>query len=157
MYTQISKPKKHIEAHCMDMNLFGFMFNSTIKLTVLCSSIPCLVTFTIKTLNRNFMLSAWVDGCLGIHFPQSRGRNNLVTWRNIQIILLEILDLVLWLSLCLTSVWQLFADPQGCEVFLVLRGALGCSTHSLNVSSCLYLSYTRQTIPWEMKKFFSNH
>ena len=40
--------------------------------------------------------------------------------------MLEIPDIVLGLSLCLTSVWQLFAVPQGCEVFLVLKEALGC-------------------------------
>ena len=47
--------------------------------------------------------------------------------------LLEIPDVVLRLGLCLTSVWQLFTDPQGCEVFLVLRGALGCFTQNLKV------------------------
>jgi hypothetical protein len=52
---------------------------------------------------------------------------------DIELILFEIPDIVLRLNLCLTSVRQLFADPQGCEVFLVRKGALVCFAHNLKV------------------------
>ena len=81
-------------------------------------------------MHLTFLTQKWV---FRHEFTTVQGEDNLVSWRDSYLFLLEIPDIVLRLSLCLTSVWQLFTDPQGCEVFLVLRGALGCFTQNQKV------------------------
>ena len=49
----------------------------------------------------------------------------------------------------LTSVWKLYAVPQGCEVFLVLRGSLGCSTHNLKTSGYSLLNEKIKSAAYE--------